>query len=238
MVISPFLFWSLVFFGSVGFVSLTLAFLFNGRGLASKMYDEIEEFFDDVQDKLAGIFDLAVVIIILPFAFLISLLIPKSIKKDILVVGRRDSIIKIIVSKRIIKNLSNDEILNLQDQLDGHVLYKKIREKDPELMGKIINNAEYWERVSRNCSFDVAQQFPTLINWSVFLRVRKLSEGQLSSLSHYIDWDYVAKYQSFSEDFFFENSNRLKIGYIDTNRNPWLREANQSDRVKLYINSL
>ena len=77
---------------------------------------------------------------------------------------------KKIISKRIVRSLSNDEIINLQDQIDGQTLYKKIGHDNSELMEKIINNKEYWNSVSRNCSFDIAQRFPTLINGPYFLK--------------------------------------------------------------------
>jgi hypothetical protein len=237
MVVTPFIFWSLVAFGGLGFISFFLAFFFPNRDLASDMYEELEDFFEGLVSLVISCVIYLSMIISFPFVFLTAKLFPKDLKEDAILVLKERSYIKKVFSKVIVKNLTNDEIIQFQNRIDGHVLFKKIGNTNFDLMDKIINNTDYWEHVSRNCSFEILSKFPTRVIWRIVLETTKLTEEQIVSLKDYIDWNLVAYNQSFSEDFFFEYSNRIQIRYINVDKNPWMREENQSSRVSLFINS-
>jgi len=219
-------------FGGFGVIIFLISFLFSGEHIAKEIIDEMEDFFDDVkellfEDILENIVNLIIMIIIAVSSLFM--------KKDKLLEFLEDkNFSKVIRQGKLLNKLTDEEIIANHSKINGRALYNRIGISNVALMRQITKNDDYWKIVSKNPSLEVLQEFHKLINWDRYQTYQALPDNVIKEFHYYLDWSKIEK-QSFSEEVFFEFSNRIRFGYIDQKKNPWVREANRSDKLKLFL---
>jgi len=233
MTINPILFWFMAGFGSFGAVSFLLAFFFHKNHVAREMFDTIEDWSDDFLDWLwETVQFIFMIILIAPAYVYTNFLLTKKVKLTMI---SKYGDFAYLIQKRIVKTLSDDEIVEYQNVLDGHEIYSKIGRINFELMDRINTNKEYWKRVSRNPSKEIIERFPDRLDWNIIFETTKLEKEIIEEYSDFVDWRSLVHDQSITEDFFFDFNDKIDIQQINIKRNRWLKKGRRSHKLETYL---
>ena len=233
MTITPFLFWLMVGFGSFGAVTFLLAVFFHENKVAGEMIEIIEKKSDDILEFLDDAIRFIIAsIILVPSYFYANYILTKKVKLTIL---SKNNDLSDLMKKKIVKTLTDDEIIEYQVSLDGDEIYSKIGRDNFELMDRINTNKAYWQRVSRNPSKEVIERFADRLFWDIVFRTTKLEKEFIEEYVDFVDWKVLVNTQTITEEFFFDFYHKIDVKYINVQKNRWFKKGRRSNKLEAFL---